>query len=205
MFISSTQSSRRSRKEDNTNEKAIRYDRDVIEAVIERIRNASVVIYIDAAFSQHLIDAFSLIWPTMNPFSIEGYSGKERKALMTSLCKVKRRDPDVAFYTDKTCTQNYQVARNVHLAVYDPERESGIFTQLYEFTNYQHLKTDILDSIASKKPCIVYTSSSRTATELINMVKRKGMLHFVCTAKLYIVMTVFLPTGNDITKGYLAE
>ena len=175
MFICSTQSSRRSTKEDAMNEKAIHRDRDIIEAVIERIRNASVVIYIDAAFSQLLMKTLSLIWSTLSPFAIERYSGKERRALQLSLSKAKTKFPHTTFYTDKTCTHNFQVAQDVHLAVYDPGRESGIFTHLHEFTNYQHLKMDIMDSFTSKKPCIIYTSSARTAIELCTMMKSKGL------------------------------
>lgn len=174
MFIHFNQSSLRSRK-DGPSENAIKYDRAMIEAVVERIKNASIVIYIDAAFTSQIIEAFSLIWTTFAPFCIEKYSSKEKKAWQSSISRIKKNNPAMSFCTNKTRAQHFQVAPIVRVAVYDPSRDTGIFSQLQEFVSYEHLKTDIMKSIVSKNPCIVYTSSSRTATELFNMVKTKGI------------------------------
>ena len=196
MFICSTQS-RRSRKGDSEIEQAITYDRVMIEAVIERVRNAAVVIYIDAAFTQHIIEAFSLIWSTLKPFNLGRYSGKERRALRTSLGKAKGKDSGMTFRTDRTGRQKFQVAGDVRLAVYDPARETGIFTQLQEFANYQLLKSNIIASLANHKSCIVYTSSSRTATDLMTMVKRKGVSP---VPMMTLVTAEFVKQTKDVEK-----
>lgn len=196
LFMLSNESSRRARGT-RLIENAIKSDRVVIEAVVERIQNASIIIYIDAAFTPLLIDAFSGIWATLTPFCIEKYCGKERKAWQSSIGRMKKQKPGVSFYTNKTRTQNIQVAPCVRLAVYDPSRDTGIFSELQEMVYYHHLKTDIMESIASKEPCIVYTSSSRTATELFNMVKSKGM----CPAPMMTLITAeSLKQTKDMAK-----
>lgn len=174
MFMSSNKYLLRSRK-DALGENAITYDRAITEAVVERIENASIVIYIDAAFTPQIIDAFSLIWNRLTPFCIKKYVGKERKAWQTSIRKMEKKKLGMSFYTNKTRTQNFQVAPSVRLAVYDPSKDTGIFSELQEFVSYHHLKTDIMESIAHKKSCIVYFSSSRSATDLFNVVKSKGL------------------------------
>ena len=197
MFIHSTQSAHRSKNVDNVSEKAIECDRDVIEAVIERIRNASVVIYIDAAFTHQLVSAFSLIWSTAKPLNIENYADRERKSLQTSLTKAGKREPCVTFHTDKTGAQKFEVAENVLIAVYDPGRDSGVFTQLREVINYQQLKMEVMETIYNKKSCIVYTSSSRAAAEVTNMVKRKGT---ALVPMMTLVTSEFVKKNKNLAK-----
>lgn len=197
MFICSKQCSGTSGKGNYWNEKAIQHDRDMIQAVIDRIRKASVVIYIDAAFTKDIMHAFSMIWSTLTPFSIERYSGNTRKILQASVTRVKKTKKDVTFYTDNTFAQNCQVSQEVRIAVYNPCLQSGIFYNLEEFTHYKELKMDIINTIINGNTCIVYTSNSRTAAQLINMIKSIGTSP---VPMMTLVTAEFVKQNKDVGK-----
>ena len=175
MFIHSTQAFYRSRNGHQNTKECIRYDREMIEHVIARIKNASVVIYIDAAFTKEVIETFRLILNTSMPFVPMNYNkSKDRKQLQLSVWRAKKKNPDSKFYVNDSRTRCFQVMRPIHLAVYDPEKETGMFTQMKEYFDYEQLKSEIIKTIENNESCIVYTSCSRTATYLITMAKKKA-------------------------------
>ena len=211
MFIHSTQSSHRSRNGDERTKEYIQYDREMIENVIVRIKNASIVIYIDAAFTKQLLEAFDQILNTFRPFDPNKFlNSKERKHLKQSVRRAMKKNLNARLYVDDSCTRNLQVTKPVHIAVYDPDKESGVFTQLYEYFDYEQLKSEIMNTILKNESCIVYTSCSRTATYLMTMAKKKAndanhvpMMTLV-TAEMIRTTKDEDKCINDMNSAYLA-
>ena len=163
-FMSFAKSMRESEQNNDIKMLDIIKDNITMTHVAERIQKAQIVFFLEAAFTQELLNVCTLLRrpPPPSPPTVRRRSQQinqlQRNArhLKTGLVQTTMEDHYVVL------TPNHK-----KIAIYDPDQSRGVFGRLVEYDTFQYLYNSLCNAVFNDKlRVVVYAASSRTAVRI---------------------------------------
>ena len=143
---------------------AVEADKACLQGTIERLRKASILFYVDAAFTHASMKALESLYHDCNRVPLnEWLQGVDNRNVRIRL-RAQTQGHDHVFCNYYQETTRVHIAPVRKIALYDPDRHHGVFTRIEHYREKADLVNELVrELLEERKKNIVYVSSSRTA------------------------------------------